>query len=63
MPAVEGSEEDTKLRGVERFLRFPGPNGLTQEIYTTARTAPLPLDIPGSGFVTGACGLGHSWSA
>ena len=59
VPAVDGPEEDAKLRGVERFLRFPGPNGLTQEIYTTARTAPLPLDIPGSGFVTGAGGLGH----
>ena len=59
VPAVEGSDEDAKLRGVERFLRFPGPNGLTQEIYTTARTAPLPLDIPGIGFVTGAGGLGH----
>ncbi len=59
VPTVEGPEEDAKLRGVERFLRFPGPNGLTQEIYTTARTAPLPLDIPGSGFVTGAGGLGH----
>ena len=58
-PTVEGADEDAKLRGVERFLRFPGPNGLTQEIYTTARTAPLPLDIPGSGFVTGAGGLGH----
>ena len=46
VPAVEGSDEDAKLRGVERFLRFPGPNGWTQEIYTTARTAPLPLDIP-----------------
>jgi len=59
VPTVEGPDEDAKLRGVERFLRFPGPNGLTQEIYTTARTAPLPLDIPGSGFVTGAGGLGH----
>ena len=59
VPTVEGADEDAKLRGVERFLRFPGPNGLTQEIYTTARTAPLPLDIPGSGFVTGAGGLGH----
>ena len=45
VPTVEGPEEDAKLRGVERFLRFPGPNGLTQEIYTTARTSPLPLDI------------------
>lgn len=59
VPAVEGSDDDAKLRGVERFLRFPGPNGLTQEVYTTARTAPLGLDIPGSGFVTGAGGLGH----
>ena len=59
VPTVEGPDEDAKLRGVERFLRFPGPNGLTQEIYTTARTSPLPLDIPGSGFVTGAGGLGH----
>lgn len=59
VPHTEGSDDDAKLRGVERFLRFPGPNGLTQEVYTTARTAPLALDIPGSGFVTGAGGLGH----
>jgi hypothetical protein len=36
-----------------------GPNGLAQEIYTTARTAPLSLDIPVSGFVTGTGGMGH----
>jgi len=59
VPAAEGSEEEAKLRGVERFLRFPGPKGLAQEIYTSARTAPLTLDIPGSGFVTGAAGMGH----
>ncbi|SOX55204.1 extradiol ring-cleavage dioxygenase [Mycobacterium ahvazicum] len=59
VPSVEGTEEEEKLRGVERFLRFPGPNGLAQEIYTTARTAPLSLDIPGNGFVTGAGGMGH----
>lgn len=59
VPAAEGGEEEAKLRGVERFLRFPGPNGLAQEIYTSARTAPLALDIPGSGFVTGAGGMGH----
>ncbi|WP_374021374.1 VOC family protein [Mycobacterium sp. HNNTM2301] len=59
VPYAEGSDDDAKLRGVERFLRFPGPNGLTQEVYSTARTAPLSLDIPGSGFVTGAGGLGH----
>jgi 2,3-dihydroxybiphenyl 1,2-dioxygenase len=59
VPAVEGSDDEAELRGVERFLRFPGPNGLTQEVYTTARTAPLALDIPASGFVTGAGGMGH----
>ena len=59
VPTVQGTDEEEKLRGVERFLRFPGPNGLDQEIYTIARTAPLPLDIPGSGFVTGAGGMGH----
>jgi 2,3-dihydroxybiphenyl 1,2-dioxygenase len=59
VPTVEGTEEEAALRGVERFLRFPGPNGLSQEIYTVARTAALPLEIPGSGFVTGAGGLGH----
>ncbi|MGD9618360.1 MAG: VOC family protein [Mycolicibacterium sp.] len=59
VPSTKGSDDDAKLRGVERFLRFPGPNGLTQEIYTTARTAPMPLNIPSSGFVTGDGGLGH----
>src|SRR6201997_1271739 len=59
VPSVEGTDEEAKLRGIERFLRFPGPNGLAQEIYTTARTAPLPLDIPGTGFITGAGGMGH----
>ena len=59
VPAAEGSDDDAKLRGVERFLRFPGPNGLRQEVYTTAHTSPLPLDMSGSGFVTGAGGLGH----
>lgn len=59
VPAAESSDDDAKLRGVERFLRFPGPNGLAQEVYTTARTAPLALEIPGSGFVTGAGGFGH----
>ncbi|BAX93674.1 VOC family protein [Mycobacterium shigaense] len=59
VPSVEGNDEEAKLRGVERFLQFPGPNGLGQEIYTVARIAPLSLDIPGSGFVTGAGGMGH----
>ncbi|OAN38157.1 VOC family protein [Mycolicibacterium iranicum] len=59
VPSVEGSDDEAKLRGVERFLRFPGPNGLSQEVYTAAHTTSMPIDIPGSGFVTGAGGMGH----
>ena len=59
VPSVEGSDDEAKLRGVERFLRFPGPNGLSQEVYTAAHTTSMPLEIPGGGFVTGAGGMGH----
>lgn len=59
VPVVNGSEEDAALRGVERLLRFPGPNGLVQEVFTTAKTTPAPPDITGGGFVTGAGGMGH----
>lgn len=58
VPAVEGSDDEAALRGVERFLWFPGPNGLNQEVYTAPRATPHPLHIPGSGFVTGG-GFGH----
>jgi hypothetical protein len=43
VPLSEGSAEEAELRGVERFVRFPGPNGLVQEIYVVARTAPEPV--------------------
>ena len=59
VPVVEGTSEEAALRGVERLLRFPGPNGLTQEIYTVARTGPMPLDMHSAGFVTGDAGMGH----
>jgi 2,3-dihydroxybiphenyl 1,2-dioxygenase len=56
----EGSVEEAELRGVERFVRFPGPNGLTQEMYVNARKAPEPLQLAAhGGFVTGVDGLGH----
>ncbi len=60
VPIQAGSEEDAALRGVERFIRFPGPNGLTQEIYVSARNGSEPLQVanPG-GFVTGVHGMGH----
>jgi 2,3-dihydroxybiphenyl 1,2-dioxygenase len=60
VPITEGSTEEAALRGVECLVRFPGPNGLSQEIFTRARTAPQPpqLAVDG-GFVTGAAGMGH----
>ncbi len=55
-----GSAEDAALRGVERFARFPGPNGLTQEIYVNPRAGSEPLRLnAGGGFVTGQAGMGH----
>ncbi|MFZ2174514.1 MAG: VOC family protein [Rhodococcus sp. (in: high G+C Gram-positive bacteria)] len=59
VPMIEGTEEETALRGVERLLRFPGPKGLTQEIFTTARVAGTPLQMHTAGFVTGEGGMGH----
>ena len=58
VPVVEGTPEESALRGVERLVRFPGPNGLTQEIFTRARVAATPLQAV-SEFVTGTGGLGH----
>ena len=57
---TEGTPEEAALRGVERLVRFPGPNGLTQEIFTRPRRAGTPLDAATrGGFVTGAGGMGH----
>jgi 2,3-dihydroxybiphenyl 1,2-dioxygenase len=60
VPAVEGTDEQAALRGVERLVRFPGPNGLTQEVFTRARADTTPLQMATQrGFVTGAAGMGH----
>ncbi|MGX9790870.1 VOC family protein [Mycobacterium sp. MMS18-G62] len=60
VPVIEGSAEEAALRGVERLVRFPGPNGLAQEIFTRACIADSPLDMRvGGGFVTGESGMGH----
>ncbi|WP_135453446.1 VOC family protein [Mycobacterium sp. DL99] len=60
VPITEGSLEEAALRGVERLVRFPGPNGLTQEIFTRAHSAAVPLQMAvRGGFVTGDCGIGH----
>lgn len=60
MPLTEGSPEEAALRGVERLIRIPGPNGLWQEIFTQANLTDAPLQMTNAaGFVTGELGLGH----
>jgi 2,3-dihydroxybiphenyl 1,2-dioxygenase len=59
VPVTEATVQEAALRGVERLVRFPGPNGLAQEIFTQARrAAPLDMAVRG-GFVTGDAGIGH----
>lgn len=60
VPVVHGTPEEALLRGVERFIRFPGPNGLNQEIYSTATQSAERLALTATGgFVTGVDGMGH----
>ena len=60
VPMAEGTTEDVALRGVERLVRFPGPNGLAQEVFTRARPGVGALKMANrGGFVTGESGLGH----
>jgi 2,3-dihydroxybiphenyl 1,2-dioxygenase len=60
VPATAGTAEEAALRGVERLVRFPGPNGLTQEVFVRAATGDGPLTLRAvGGFVTGEYGLGH----
>ena len=60
VPVIEGSVEEATLRGVERLARFPGPNRLTQEIFTRPNIDASPLDVAvRGGFVTAEAGIGH----
>ncbi|WP_427917521.1 VOC family protein [Streptomyces sp. cg40] len=59
VPVLMGTAEEAALRGVERLSRFPGPKGITQEIYTTPVKSAEPLRMLASGFVTGDAGMGH----
>ena len=60
VPLTEGSPEEAALRGVERLVRIPGPNGLWQEIFTHANVSDTPLRTANrAGFVTDDFGLGH----
>lgn len=59
VPITEDTGEQAALRGVERLVRFPGPNGLAQEVFTRARTSDKSLDMQVGGFITGDGGIGH----
>ena len=60
VPVNEGTMEEAALRGVERLMRFPGPNGLAQEVFVRARRSDTPPDMAvRGGFVTGEGGIGH----
>ncbi len=53
LPVESGTDEEAALRGAERLVRLPGPNGLTQELSVGAPAT------SGRRFVTGEYGLGH----
>ena len=59
VPVVEETGDAAALRGVERLVRFPGPNGLAQEVFVNPRTESAPPQLAVSGFVTGEGGMGH----
>lgn len=59
VPIEEGTAEQAAARGVQRLWRFPGPKGIATEIFTTPVTTPEPLEMIGSGWVTGEAGMGH----
>lgn len=59
VPVVDGTAAEAALRGVERLVRLPGPNGLNQEIFVRATTTTEPLKLLAGGFVTGEYGIGH----
>lgn len=60
VPVTECTAEEVAPRGVERLVRFPGPNGLAQEVFTRAHSGSTPLDMAvRGGFVTGDAGIGH----
>lgn len=59
VPIEEGTAQECALRGVERLWRFPGPKGVTTEVFTRPITTTKPLRMQNSEFVTGASGMGH----
>jgi len=59
MQVEAGSYDEARLRGVASFVRVLGPKGLPIELFSTPILSDEPLDMLTSGFVTGACGMGH----
>ncbi|MDL5159667.1 VOC family protein [Actinomycetospora termitidis] len=59
VPTAEGTAEQAARRGVERLLRFPGPKGITQEVFTRPVLDEAPPVMRTSRFVTGEGGMGH----
>ncbi|MCD2191806.1 VOC family protein [Actinomycetospora endophytica] len=59
VPVEEGSAEQAARSEVERLLRFPGPKGLAQEIFTRPLLDEHPLQMRTRRFVTGEGGMGH----
>lgn len=59
VPISEGTPDECALRGVERLWRFPGPKGITTEVFTRAVLSSAPLRMLNQSFVTDAPGNGH----
>jgi len=59
VPLHEGSAEEARVRGVERFQSFVGPKRQVIELFTQPLLSPHSLNMLASGFVTGTAGMGH----
>ncbi|MGN0065717.1 MAG: VOC family protein [Nocardioides sp.] len=66
VPVTEGTPEESALRGVERLWRFPGPKGITTELFTRPVRTAAPLRMLNGAWITSgeqqggnACGMGH----
>ena len=59
VPLRHGTDEEAAVRGVDRLVRIPGPNGLAQELFVRPYAAEDALSMLSRGFVTGRSGMGH----
>jgi 2,3-dihydroxybiphenyl 1,2-dioxygenase len=56
---TECGSDEARVRGVARVWRCTGPKRLAVELYTSPLAGAGTLSMTGSGFVTGAGGMGH----